>query len=142
MKNNARQRFLGLPWEHNFRKKNETNANIAMKLLHQIQKNLPFPVSSPQIFFIWPAVSTLHTLTDILAGQRWHRYTKMKMPLQYVTFYVKCFISFGVPEEDSCDGGLSYDSHELKTFLKAWRICLRISSVYYPQSNGRAEAVC
>jgi hypothetical protein len=51
----------------------------------------------------------------------------------------KWFITFGVPEELSCDGGPQYESKELRDFLKEWGVDVRQSSAYYPQSNGRAE---
>jgi hypothetical protein len=50
------------------------------------------------------------------------------------------FINFGVPEELSCDGGPQYESMELNNFLKTCGVEKRLSSAYYPQSNGRAEA--
>ena len=52
----------------------------------------------------------------------------------------KWFITFGVPEELSCDGGPQYISKELRDFLNTWGVKMRQSSAYYPQSNGRAEA--
>ena len=50
------------------------------------------------------------------------------------------FINFGVPEEISFDGGPPFDSMELKQFLQDWGVQYRLSSAYFPQSNGRAEA--
>jgi hypothetical protein len=50
------------------------------------------------------------------------------------------FISFGVPEQITSDGGPPFDSHDVSTFLKTWGVTHRFSSAYYPQSNGRAEA--
>ena len=50
------------------------------------------------------------------------------------------FTRHGVPEEMSCDGGTNLVSEEMQNFLKKWRESLRVSSAYYPQSNGRAEA--
>ena len=52
----------------------------------------------------------------------------------------KWFITFGVPEELSCNGGPQYASRELRSFLQSWGVRIRQSSAYYPQSNGRAEA--
>ena len=49
------------------------------------------------------------------------------------------FSSYGVPEEWGSDGGPQFISHEFKTFLDSWGIHHRLSSVEYPQSNGRAE---
>jgi hypothetical protein len=47
---------------------------------------------------------------------------------------------YGVPEELASDGGPPFNSHDHKQFLKSWGVELRISSAYFPQSNGRAEA--
>eukprot|EP00111_Clytia_hemisphaerica_P024151 TCONS_00071197-protein len=50
------------------------------------------------------------------------------------------FPTFGVPEELSSDGGPPFNGHDFETFLKTWGIRHRISSAYFPQSNGRAES--
>ena len=50
------------------------------------------------------------------------------------------FMTFGVPEELSSDGGPPYNSHDFDTFLREWGIRHRSSSSYFPQSNGRAES--
>ncbi len=50
------------------------------------------------------------------------------------------FSRFGVPEEMSLDGGKNLDSRETLTFLESMGTSRRLSSSYYPQSNGRAEA--
>ena len=49
------------------------------------------------------------------------------------------FISYGVSEEISNDGGPQFTSAMFKQFLKDWGVEMRLSSVSYPQSNGRAE---
>ena len=54
--------------------------------------------------------------------------------------FLMYFGMFGVPEEIAADGGPPFDSHDYKAFLKQWRIHQRLSSAYYAQSNGRAEA--
>lgn len=46
---------------------------------------------------------------------------------------------FGIPKELLCDGGTNLVSEEARAFL-LWRVQLRISSAYFPQSNGLAEA--
>lgn len=50
------------------------------------------------------------------------------------------FATFGVPQELSSDGGPPFESNEFNTFLKNWGINHRLSSAYFPQSNGRAES--
>ena len=49
------------------------------------------------------------------------------------------FIAYGVSEEISSDGGPQFTSEMFKQFLKDWGVTTRLSSVSYPQSNGRAE---
>lgn len=49
------------------------------------------------------------------------------------------FATFGVPEELSSDGGPEFSANETKLFLKKWGVRSRVSSAYFPQSNGRAE---
>ena len=50
------------------------------------------------------------------------------------------FQRFGIPEEISLDGGPNLDSRETLGFLQTWGVTRRLSSAYYAQSNGRAEA--
>ena len=49
------------------------------------------------------------------------------------------FNQYGVPREFASDGGTSFTSHEFQSFLNYWGIKHRLSSAYFPQSNGRAE---
>ena len=49
------------------------------------------------------------------------------------------FIAYGVPEELSNDGGPQFTSSLFTGFLQDWGVKTRLSSVAYPQSNGRAE---
>ena len=51
----------------------------------------------------------------------------------------KIFAVFGVPEELSSDGGPEFTSQESSDFFDRWGIRHRLSSAYFPQSNGRAE---
>ena len=49
------------------------------------------------------------------------------------------FATFGVPEEISSDGGKEFVAAETKAFFSKWNIKHRLSSAYFPQSNGRGE---
>ena len=49
------------------------------------------------------------------------------------------FCIYGAPQEQTSDAGPPFQSHEYQQFLKDWGIKQRLSSAYYPQSNGRAE---
>ena len=50
------------------------------------------------------------------------------------------FMIYGVPEEIATDGGPPFKSSEYANLLKDWDIRTRLSSAYFAQSNGRAEA--
>ena len=49
------------------------------------------------------------------------------------------FSRFGVLNELSSDGGPEFIAQSTKEFLHRWGVAHRLSSSYYPQSNGRAE---
>ena len=49
------------------------------------------------------------------------------------------FATFGVPEEISSDGGPEFIAGNTEKFLRLWGVQHRLSSVGFPQSNGRAE---
>ena len=49
------------------------------------------------------------------------------------------FATFGVPIEVSSDGGPEFVAKQTKDFLQRWGVRHRISSAYFPSSNGRAE---
>lgn len=49
------------------------------------------------------------------------------------------FSTFGVPEELSSDGGPEFTAGLTEEFLRLWDVRHRVSSVSFPQSNGRAE---
>jgi transposase InsO family protein len=49
------------------------------------------------------------------------------------------FCVYGAPVELATDGGQPFASHGVQQFLQDWGVKWRLSSAYYPQSNGRAE---
>ena len=49
------------------------------------------------------------------------------------------FARFGVPADISTDGGPEFVARETQNFFKSWGIIHKLSSSYYPTSNGRAE---
>ena len=48
------------------------------------------------------------------------------------------FATFGVPDKISTDGGPEFTAFATQQFLKTWGVEHRVSSAYFPQSNGRA----
>ena len=49
------------------------------------------------------------------------------------------FVQYGAAEEISSDGGPQFTAKRFQEFLTSWGVKHRLSSVGYPQSNGRAE---
>ena len=51
----------------------------------------------------------------------------------------RVFVTYGIAEELSTDGGPEFTASKTQQFLHDWRVRHRLSSAYFPHSNCRAE---
>ena len=146
MLSNARDRFF---WPG-------LDADIRQMRLQcrQCNKNSPSQTHEPLIISPPPDVPFEQTAADFfnLEGHNFlafaDRYSGWleveRLPTNSFKYLKKIFLrwfrTYGVPMEVSSDGGSPFQSFEYKNFCKTWDIQRRLSSAYYPQSNGRAEA--
>ena len=106
------------------------------------------PPASPQVptrpfqaiaadFFVLRGVGYL-VIVDRFSG--WpHIVASLSGALGFRRALLRYFGSYGVPEEISTDGGPEFIAHDTEDLLRRWGVRHRLSSAYYPRSNGRAE---
>ncbi len=120
----------------------------------QCNENAPSQHAEPTLITPPPEVPFQQTVADLfsLEGHSFLAYADRfsgwleveRLPntsFRYVRpVLLRLFSTFEVPEELATDGGSPFKGIEHQQFLRNWDVEWRLSSAYYPQSNGRAEA--
>jgi hypothetical protein len=146
MKSNARERFFWPGLDADIKQKREQ--------CQTCNENAPSQPDEPLILTPPPEMPFQQVVTDFYhAGNHdyliyadrftgWTEVTDVPNTSYNVLRknMVAWFRTYGVPEEVSSDGGPPFNAADYDDFLKSWGVSKRLSSAYYPQSNGRAEA--
>ena len=134
-----------------------SDLNSTRELCRLCNKNAPSQSKQPPIAPTMPTTPfqlifadyfQLHAKHFLVAGDRFSGWTEViKVRCNAASSGSKglcetlrnLMATFGVPEEITSDGGPEFISQETADFFKKWGIRHRLSSAYFPQSNGRAE---
>ena len=143
---NARERFFwpGL----------DASVRLLRSQCRQCNENAPSQAAEPAIPSPQPEYPFQQAVTDLclLQGHNFLIYADRysgwvevsRLSGKSLKYIRECllgwFMTYGVPEEIASDGGPPYNAFEYDQFLDSWDIRKRLSSAYYSQSNGRAEA--
>jgi hypothetical protein len=145
MKSNARERFFWLGLDADVKQKREQCRSCI--------ENAPSQRDEPAILTPLPEMPFQQVAVDyyyagnhhyLIYADRYSGWTEVAL-VPNTSFNVlkknmiMWFRTYGVPEEISSDGGPPFQSSDYNEFLRCWKIEKRLSSAYYPQSNGRAE---
>jgi len=107
--------------------------------MQHTQPTYPFQMVSTDLFHV--AVRTYVVYADRFSAWTEVASTNMNSNANTLCDILRrYFINSGVPEELSSDGGPPFQSNEFSSFLQTRNVSHCISSAYYAQSNGRAEA--
>ena len=116
-----------------------------LRRLNPLSTKVPHPLHSSRYLLIFFQFAGHHYLvvgdrlsgwSEIYSAPSGTAYAGAKGLVQCLRLF---FRTFGVPHEISSDGGPEFTADTTKQFLARWDVRHRLSSAYYPQSNGRAE---
>ena len=145
MKSNARDRFFWPGLDADIRQKREQCPSCTENAPSQADEPLIL-TPPPEMPFQQVAVDYYHAGNHdyLIYADRYSGWTEVAVvPNTSFNIFKKnvitWFRTYGIPEEISSDGGPPFNSADYNEFLKCWGISKRLSSAYYPQSNGRAE---
>ena len=121
---------------------------------YECNRNAPSQAALPPTLAVPPTTPFQHVYADyfdyggkhyLVMGDRLSGWSEIYQspPGSGARGLVQCMRRFcqtyGVPEEVSSDGGPEFRSDTYQRFLKTWCVKHRVSSAYWPRSNGRAE---
>ncbi len=112
-------------------------SNVREPMLMKTVPDYPFQHVSSDIFYFKGDEFLL--IADHYSGFIDFRELKASTSAEVIQHFKQWFSIHGIPEILETDGGPQYASRKFADFARDWNFTHRMSSPYYPRSNGFAE---
>lgn len=128
----------------------QIHANLEKHFTQELHSIIsPWPIATWGIYLIDminPHSRKGHkfVITTIEFTTKWVEAIPIKSVTQakFITFLTKnIIIMFGIPQILIMDNGPNFKGKDMKAFCKMFHIMQTFSFIYYPQGNGKAEAI-